>query len=367
MIYEKRLKRTINAVEMKPVDKIPFSYSGPAYLAKHQGLLIKDYITDFPRATDAVIGFSTAHPGIDTIQTPTMCPHGLTTLWLSKVHVPGEDLPDDELWQVDEREVIKFEDYEKIIKMGYGPWVMEVMQDRLGDPLRKMQNYIQSEPITARRLADAGLPVLNRGSVGSPFEGFCGGRTLMNFFMDLMEEPELVKMAFGKAQEFIMANLINQIAETKPTGVWVGGWRASPQLLSHDMWMEFVWPYLKPLLMATIDRGVIPVMHFDSCWESELETLKELPPRKCILMLDGSTDMRKARAVLGDRMCLMGDVPATMLAFGTENEVFNYVTKLIDDVGPKTGLIVSSGCDCPLNAKPENVRAMIDATAQFVV
>lgn len=79
-------------------------------------------------------------------------------------------------------------------------------------------------------------------------------------------------------------------------------------------------------------------------------------------MLDGSTDIRKAREILDDRMCLMGDVPSRMLAFSDANEVYNYVTKLIDDVGPKTGLIVSSGCDCPLNAKDENVDAMIEAT-----
>ena len=86
-----------------------------------------------------------------------------------------------------------------------------------------------------------------------------------------------------------------------------------------------------------------------------------------MLMLDGSTDMRKAREILDDRMCLLGDVPSSMLAFGTPSEVYDYVTKLIDDVGPKTGLMISSGCDCPLNAKDENVDAMIQATVDYQV
>jgi uroporphyrinogen-III decarboxylase len=84
-------------------------------------------------------------------------------------------------------------------------------------------------------------------------------------------------------------------------------------------------------------------------------------------MLDGTTDMRKAREVLDDRMCLMGDVPSNMLAYGSANDVYDYCTKLIRDVGPKTGLILSSGCDCPLNAKDENVDAMIQASLDFVV
>ncbi len=83
-------------------------------------------------------------------------------------------------------------------------------------------------------------------------------------------------------------------------------------------------------------------------------------------MLDGSTDMRRARGILGDHLAMMGDVPSTILAYGTDNQVYDYVTKLIDDCGSKTGLIISSGCDCPMNAKPENVNAMIQAAADYI-
>ena len=48
-------------------------------------------------------------------------------------------------------------------------------------------------------------------------------------------------------------------------------------------------------------------------------------------------------------------------------QVYEYVTKLIDDVGPKTGLIVSSGCDAALNARHENIDAMIQATLDYTV
>ena len=131
--------------------------------------------------------------------------------------------------------------------------------------------------------------------------------------------------------------------------------------------MEFVWPNLKKAILTTAKSGTIPILHFDSCWNRELETLKELPTRTCILMLDGSTDIRMVREILDDWMCLMRDVPAQLLAFGSENDVYTYVTKLIRDVGPQTGLIVSSGCDVPLNAKPETVAAMICAAKEYHV
>jgi uroporphyrinogen-III decarboxylase len=54
----------------------------------------------------------------------------------------------------------------------------------------------------------------------------------------------------------------------------------------------------------------------------------------------------------------MGDVPAALFKLGTPDEVNTYCTKLINEIGP-SGFILSSGCDIPMDAKPENVAAMI--------
>ena len=372
-LLEQRWARTMQAVHMEKVDKIPFSYSGSAYVARRQGLKIAEFLSDYTRATDASIKFCLDHPGIDTLHSPIMCAEALKTLWLSEVKVPGKDLPDDELWQIHEYKRLEVEDYEKIVKYGYAPWLAEYMQ-KLGDPTPALAGFGAAMPVTIGRMAsEAQVMVINSGgNVGGPIEGFCGARTLMEFFMDLMEEPELVKAAMDKAFEFLYGNYVAQLdmlpQEVRPlSGAWVGGWRAAPYMLSHDTFMEFCWPYLEKLVMATIERGVLPILHFDSNWDNELETIATLPPRTCILMLDGATDPRKAREVLGDKMCLMGDVPSHMLAYSTPEEVYNYTTKLIDDVGHETGLIVSSGCDCPLNAKDENVDAMIQATIDYAV
>ena len=83
-----------------------------------------------------------------------------------------------------------------------------------------------------------------------------------------------------------------------------------------------------------------------------------------ILQLDGRTDIFRAKDVIGDHCCLFGDVPSTMLAFGSKEEVTGYCKKLIDVVGKNGGFILAAGCEIPPNARPENVKAMIDAAAQ---
>lgn len=370
--YEKRLERTMNAVSMKPVDKIPFHYSGPACMAAMEGISINEFVHDFDRATDVCIHFLNEHPAIDAIHSPTIYPPVLANLWLSEIRTPGEELPDNELWQVVEHNNMQMEDYERIIKMGYGAWREEYFKKYLGNYAEKIKPFLDSVPKTYERIRrEAGVPIMKEGpDAASPIEGFAGARGLVDFFMDIMDEPELVKKAMDSAFDYLYRTYTGSLdsmaaAGAKPFSCWIGGWRGAPAMLSHDTWMEFVWPYVRKFIEATLERGILPILHFDSCWDSEIETLLELPPRSCLLMLDGSTDMRRARNILGDHMAMMGDVPSNMLAFGTDTQVYDYVTSLIDDCGSKTGLIISSGCDSPMNAKPENVNAMIQAAMDY--
>ena len=90
-----------------------------------------------------------------------------------------------------------------------------------------------------------------------------------------------------------------------------------------------------------------------------LQYFKEMPNGKCILELAAQTDIFTAKTFLGDHMCLMGDVPATLFKLGTPQEVEAYCKRLIDEVGEGGGFILSSGCGIPHDARPENVQAMI--------
>jgi uroporphyrinogen-III decarboxylase len=118
---------------------------------------------------------------------------------------------------------------------------------------------------------------------------------------------------------------------------------------------------MKKAAEAFIENGFIPIMHLDQNWDRDIERFLELPKQKFVLNTDGMTDLSRARKLLGDHVAFMGDVPAPILSMGTVAETEDYVKKLIDNVGAK-GLIVTSGCDAPANAKFENMVAMYQAT-----
>jgi uroporphyrinogen-III decarboxylase len=142
--------------------------------------------------------------------------------------------------------------------------------------------------------------------------------------------------------------------------VWIGGWRTAPESLSPNMWNRFVWPYMRRLVYEVLDHDFIPLLHLDANWDRELERFKELPRGKVIMSLDGKTDIVRAKKILGDHLCLMGDVPATMFFREDPEAVYRYSKKLIRELGPR-GFILHSGCDIPENAKLENVQAMVTA------
>ena len=147
--------------------------------------------------------------------------------------------------------------------------------------------------------------------------------------------------------------------------VFIGLSRCSPVMISPRHFEEFVLPELEYIVNTLIDGGITPLLHCDTNWTLNFQLLRRLPAKKCILELDGHSDIFKAKEILHDRMCIMGDVPAYLLAFSRKDEVMSYCKRLIHEVGKGGGFILSSGCSVPANARPENVKALAEAAEEW--
>ena len=275
--------------------------------------------------------------------------------------MPGIDLPDDEMWQVLETELMTRADYDRLLSMGWPDFFDAFMSQRIlfGVPQQYLPPARKSigcpESLALRR-----VPVLSGGDISTPFELLCGSRSLLKFSMDLMEIPDKVAAAMDAIVPYLAGAAIRRAADRGYPLVWIGGWRTASCMLSPKMFMRFVWPYFRRLVGEVTDAGLIALLHLDSNWTRELERFRELPQGKCIMALDGETDIFKAKKVLGDHMCLMGDVPASMLYLESPEAVAAYCARLVHELGPN-GFILQSGCDIPANARLENVKAMVAA------
>ena len=360
-IYQQRLNRILQAVALEEPDRIPVVLEYSGFAAYVTGTQMSQFLSSPTQNLSTMIqAFHLVGNG-DAVNYGSFWPYGLCYDFMSKVRVPGVDLPPDEMWQVAETQLMNRDDYDRILDMGWPDYSKDFMAKRIFDDVPA--EYLppqRKSPDVRNAWRKEGIPVLSGGDITTPFELLCGSRSLVEFSFDLLEIPDKVEAVMDVILPHLTANTLKRAKKLDYPVVWIGGWRSVPSMLSPAMWNRFVWPYLQLLVNEVVDAGLIALLHLDSDWTRELERFRELPKGQCIMALDGETDIFKAKEVLGDHMCIMGDVPAAMLYLESPESVYDYCTKLIGELGPQ-GFILQSGCDIPANAKLENVQAMVAA------
>jgi uroporphyrinogen decarboxylase len=211
----------------------------------------------------------------------------------------------------------------------------------------------------ARQLERRGILPAFSGGCYPAFDFFSLARSVGKFSLDLYDCPQLVQRACELSSQSIVATAKQTLRVTGGKRVCIYPMRSSASFISPKMFEAYALPPLKRMVESFVREGTTPILHCDANWTPMLRYFRELPQASCILELDGETDIGRAKQVLGDWMCLKGDVPARLLAFSEPGEVEAYCEKLVREVGADGGFILGSGCEVPLNAKVENVAAMV--------
>lgn len=294
----------------------------------------------------------------------------LLHLHSARVLLPGREFGKNTIWQIREREVMAPGDYDFLLSDGYES-LFNKMLPQIADAdefNRLMAQMPQNQSIFTATLADAGFTELASAFPVPqvPFEILSGMRMLRNLLIDSYRDLNKVKAACDRIIEDQMQRAVTAYAqeETLSMGGWIGGWNGVPTMLSPKLWSELIWPYLKKAGDFMLAQQKIPVFHLDQCWDREIQRFADFPTGSVAIHTDGNTDLAHARRILGDRVCLIGDVPAALLVCGTPAQVEEYVLRLIDSVGP-TGLIVCPGCEAPHNTPYENFIAMVGAVNRW--
>ncbi len=358
--YQMHLDRLKTAVALGVPDRVPVAPNGPAWPARALGVRLSDMVADPTLSYRTVIDAFTGLGDIDAIQSPNYHASALGMKWLSRVKLPGRELPDDALWQVAEAELMQISDYDRIIADGWRPWLERYYRERLPGAREAFEAVAPIGPVALAACRERGVVPLSPVAATIPYEYFCGGRSMKEFMLDLFRRPDRVEAAMQVVFPVLLEEMRATIRRLGLVGLWIAGWRSASEFISPKQWERFVFPYLKQMVEVAVEEGAIPVLHFDASWDRDLEYLKEFPRARCVLALDGRTDIFKAKTILGGHMCLMGDVPPRMLTLGTPAEVTAYCRRLREEVGPG-GFILASGCDVPIDAKYENVKAMVES------
>lgn len=359
-----RVNRIQRAVNLETQDRIPVVLEYSGFAPAITGTPMCDFIGSPAMATQTMIqAFKKVGPA-DAVNYGSFSPYGLCELFGAKVKVPGHDLPDNEMWQVHETELMKTEAYDNILDMGWesffdGFMVQKILND--ADPA--LLAACREKFDVKSQWAQISVPVLSGGDITTPFDLLCGARSLEKFFLDLITMPDKIEAVMDAILPTLTQVKCRQALDKGYDMIWVGGWRTAPCMISPQMWDRFVWPYFSRIVNEVIDSGLIAILHLDSDWTRELSRFRQLPAKKMILALDGDTNIFQAKKILGGHACIMGDVPAGLLAFGSKTHVQDYCRKLVKEIGPE-GFVLHSGCDIPTNAKLENVQVMVETALE---
>ena len=167
-VYEEKLQRLQAAIALEPVDRIPVLSGNAAFNAAACGVTLKDFINDMELNCTCNIEGVKKCGDVDGVQLRLSTPYVLPGMWLSQIRVPGRDLPDNELWQVLESELIHEEDYDDILENGWEQWLNRFMVERLGNPGAEVAKMVAYGPTAKQRFIDAELPSIKEGNLVSP-------------------------------------------------------------------------------------------------------------------------------------------------------------------------------------------------------
>jgi hypothetical protein len=223
-----------------------------------------------------------------------------------------------------------------------------------------------------KEMAAAGFPnffggiIEPAGIIEPPFDRIGNWfRGAKGIILDMYRQPNKLL----EALEAITPTIIKQGVSAsnisgRPT-LFVPLCKGDDSLLSEEQYKTFYWPTLRKVIMGLIDEGCVPFLMAHGAYNSRLEIIRDLPKGKVIWVFD-LADMAKAKETLGDTACIGGNMPIALLTVGTAQEVKDYAKKLIDTCGKGGGYIMACGAGI-IEAKPENVKAMIDFTKEYGV
>ena len=231
---------------------------------------------------------------------------------------------------------------------------------KIPDPFRdgRLPLFLEA---TRKVLDEVGASVPVSLTTAGPFTTAANIRGADQLLRDLRRDPEFVH----RLLRFSTDSTIPFVREVIALGARVSLAEpvASGTLISAKAFREFALPYLRDLIDAikAFTGGAGPSLHI--CGDSSKIWPEMADSGASVLSLDDQVDLADARAAVGDRVALIGNItPTATMVLGTPADVrANAEECFAKGAGNPKGYILGLGCALPINTPPENVHALIDA------
>jgi hypothetical protein len=404
--YKKRVGRIANVIRLRVPDRVPVIPAFGMFPYLDNGFTCEDVFFIPPKAREAWLKtVSEFEP--DAFSSTLLNGAFFEDIGYRQLRLPGRGVPATSIFQFVEKEYVKAEEfYDAFLNDPSGflwriylPRVCSILEPLANlPPLNQAFGYYLglasslsafgkpeiagalealcksashairwNEAVAAisREISSMGFPSSVGGGTHAPFDTigdfFRGTQGIM---LDIRRNPGKLIQAMEKLVPIhIEMGLRAQKSESPIVSIPLH--KGAEGFMSVEQYKTFYWPTLRKVIMGLIEEGLVPRLFFEGENTSRLEVIKDIPKGKAIYWFE-RVDIRRAKEVLGDTVCFKGNVPVSLLAVGSAEDVKAYVKNLIDVVGKDGGLIVDCGALFD-EARHDNVKAMVDFTKEYGV
>ncbi|MEW6186985.1 MAG: uroporphyrinogen decarboxylase family protein, partial [Thermodesulfobacteriota bacterium] len=320
-------------------------------------------------------------------------------------HWPGHGLPDDSRgYQYVEAEYMKADEYEAFIRDPSDFWLRTYLPRIFGalEPFQSLKSltHIIELPMTdfmplARpdiqaallvlveagkefgrwmqagkkaldKMTASGYPVMRSTMAKAPFDTL--GDTLRGtkgILLDMFRRPQKVLEAIDRITDLTISTVISSARAMKTIMVMFPLHKGADGWMNQKQFETFYWPSLKKVVQALVDEGLLVNLFAEGKYDSRLDSVNEFPKGSVCWWFD-QTDMAEAKKKLGDRCCIQGNVPTSLLVTGSPQEVKQYCRKLIETCASGGGYILCPAASSD-ESRLENLLAMVEAAKEYGV
>ena len=242
------------------------------------------------------------------------------------------------------------------------PEMAKALED-LMSAAREARRMLSGSAEYGEKMNQLGFPPQFGAMVHAPFDVISDFlRGTVGAMLDMYRMPNKLLEAVEQIYPFMFQNGLGAKKIGIPR-IFMPLHKGIDSFMSPEQFKTFYWPTLKKLILAFIEEGLNPFVFWEGDCTSRLELIGDIPKGKAVYMFE-ATDIFKAKEVLGDVVCIRGNVPLSLLIAGTPDDVKTYCKKLINVVGKGGGFIMDASANLD-DAKPENLKAMIEFTKEY--
>jgi uroporphyrinogen-III decarboxylase len=407
--YQERATLVKDAVQMKKVpNRVAICVSGGTFPLEYAGISWKEAMYHPELVIDACAKYAEDFPADFVDIGAGVTPGKVFDILDFKLCIwAGHGLEDNKAFQYIEKDYLKADEYQDLIDDPTG-WFLNVFFPRIFGGLEGFKDFpmlaaihemplvpaftfpFSNQPLSTamenlQQAAKAtqdwskvfqqatvskmsqGFPLFEGSGTKAPFDAL--GDTLRGtkeIMMDLFRRPEMVIEACERLTPLMVKFGVRGCLQDGNPMCFIPLHKGADGFMTEEQFLTFYWPTLRQLIIGLIDQGVVPLLFAEGSYNSRLEIIADDIPEGKVIWYFDQTDMERAKATVGQKSCIMGNVPIDILYAGTPEEVSAYCKTLIQVAGQGGGYIFSTGAGMQ-GVKVENIKAMLDTAKEYGV